>query len=484
MNDFGILAFGAYVPRTRLQRKAMAAANGWFNPALRGLAKGERAIGNWDEDAITMGTEAARDCLIGLDRASVSSVVLASTTLPFEDRQNSVVVVNALMLPPSVRTSDTTGGLRCATTALATACADAGAGAGRTLIVGADARKAKAGSTQEMQYGDGAAALLIGAGNPVARLAGGATESVDFVHQYRQSDHPHDYGWEERWIRDEGYLKIVPRAIGAALKAAGVEASAITHFCLPTTLGKVGAAVAKKCGLPETSVRDTLAAVCGETGAAHPLVMLVDALQDARPGERILVTSFGEGCDALVFEVTPAIAKLTPRNGVKGTLARRCEDANYMRYLSFNNLVDLERGMRAEIDKATPLTVLYRNRDMIQGLVGGKCRKCGTVQYPRQHYCVNPACNALNSQDDYGFASLTGKVMSYTADRLTYSPDPPTYFGMVEFDGGGRMMMDFTDVDPAKMDVGLPVKMMFRVKDYDSNRGFRRYFWKAAPANA
>ena len=186
----------------------------------------------------------------------------------------------------------------------------------------------------------------------------------------------------------------------------------------------------------------------------------------------------------MVFDVVRTGATQAPRGGVKGALARRREDSNYMRCLSLNSLVDLERGMRAEVDKATPLTVLYRNQDMIQGLVGGMCRNCGTVQYPRQRYCVNPNCNALDSQDDYGFASRTGKVMSFTADYLTYSPDPPTYFGMVEFDGGGRMMMDFTDVDPEKMEVGLPVRVMFRVKDYDDNRGFRRYFWKAAPRAA
>jgi 3-hydroxy-3-methylglutaryl CoA synthase len=61
-SDFGILSFGAYLPRARLQRKAIAAANSWFAPGLRGLAKGERSICNWDEDSITMGVEAARDC--------------------------------------------------------------------------------------------------------------------------------------------------------------------------------------------------------------------------------------------------------------------------------------------------------------------------------------------------------------------------------------------------------------------------------------
>ncbi len=70
--DFGILSFGAYVPRARLQRKAIAAANAWFAPGLRGLAKGERAICNWDEDSITLGVEAARDCLAGFDRQALT----------------------------------------------------------------------------------------------------------------------------------------------------------------------------------------------------------------------------------------------------------------------------------------------------------------------------------------------------------------------------------------------------------------------------
>lgn len=69
--ETGILAYGCYVPRRRLQRAAIHAANKWFAPSLGGLAKGERAIANWDEDAITMAVEAARDCLTGIDRTAV-----------------------------------------------------------------------------------------------------------------------------------------------------------------------------------------------------------------------------------------------------------------------------------------------------------------------------------------------------------------------------------------------------------------------------
>ena len=79
---------------------------------------------------------------------------------------------------------------------------------------------------------------------------------------------------------------------------------------------------------------------------------------------------------------------------------------------------------------------------------------------------------------------MAAKLTTYTADRLTYSPDPPAYYGMVEFEEGGRAMMDFTDIEPnSELQVGQPVRLMFRVKDYDTTRGFRRYFWKAAPVN-
>ena len=79
-NDVGILAFGAYLPRLRLSRKAVADASAWFNPALKGLAKGERAICNWDEDSVTMAVEAARDCLTGVDRGKVASLAFASNS--------------------------------------------------------------------------------------------------------------------------------------------------------------------------------------------------------------------------------------------------------------------------------------------------------------------------------------------------------------------------------------------------------------------
>ena len=476
-DDFGILSYGAYLPRRRLQRKSIAAANSWFAPGLRALAKGERAMANWDEDTVTMAVEAARDCLAGPAPADLEQLILASTTHPFDDRQNAAIVANAMHLGSALRVLDVSGSQRAGTSALISALA----GGGSSLVTASEHRLAKAASPQEMHYGDGAAALLVGSGKPIARLIGAHSETVDFVHQFRASERAHDYAWEERWIRDEGYLKLVPAALAALFKETGIAPAAVTHFCLPCTLPRVVPGVAKRAGIGEAAVRDNLAAVCGDTGAAHALLLLAHALAQAQPGDLIAVAAFGQGCDALLFEVTDAIAALPARGGVEGALARRKEETNYLRFLAFNDHIALERGMRAEADKGTPLTTLYRNRDMITGLVGGRCRLCGTLQFPRGRYCVNPQCNALDSQDDQPFSDARAKVMSYTADALTYSADPPAYYGMVEFDAGGRMMADFTDVDEGKVEVGMPMRMLFRIKEHDTARGFVRYFWKAAP---
>ena len=274
----------------------------------------------------------------------------------------------------------------------------------------------------------------------------------------------------------------MPPVIAACLGQAGLAGGDVTHFCMPAVLPRVADTVAKAAGIPAASVRDNLAATCGETGAAHPLLMLVAALEDAAPGDRILVVGFGQGADALLLEVTPAIASRPAGLGVRGHLARGRSETNYGKFLAFNEVTSLERGMRAETDKGTALSALWRHRETVTGFLGGACSRCGTVQFPKSRFCVNPNCGALDTQENHPFADEPGRINSYTADRLTYSPDPPACYGMIQFETGGRWMMDFTDIDEGELAVGKPMRMTFRIKDIDAQRGFRRYFWKAAPA--
>jgi 3-hydroxy-3-methylglutaryl CoA synthase len=117
----GITSYGAYIPKLRLERMAIFQAMGWFAPALMMVAQGERSMCNWDEDAVTMAVAAARDCLIGRDKNNVEGLFLASTTLPFADRQNAGIVATALNLPSAILASDFTASQKAGSTALLTA---------------------------------------------------------------------------------------------------------------------------------------------------------------------------------------------------------------------------------------------------------------------------------------------------------------------------------------------------------------------------
>ena len=477
----GIVAFGAYVPRLRLSRQAVYDANKWFAAGLRGLAKGERSMANWDEDSITMAVEASRDCLTSHKAEDVRNIYFASTTHPFKDRQNAGVIGTALNVEQNLSATDIGGSLKAGTSALI-AGLNASKDGAPTLVAAADKRMTRVASANELNYGDAAAALLCGTENVIAKLVGHHSVSMDFVDHFRGDESDFDYGWEERWIRDEGYSKIVPPAIKAGLAACKLKGTDITHFIMPSLMPAVPKQMAKMVGIAEGAVRDLLGATLGDTGAAHALVMLVDALEVAKAGDKIMVVAFGQGVDILVFEVTAEKDKLAKRKGLSGWMTRRKEEKNYMKFLAFNELLPIEKGMRAEFDKKTALSVLWRKRDMIYGLVGGKCKVCGTVQFPRSQVCVNPNCHAIDSQEPYAMAGLECSVMSFTADSLVYSPDPPGYYGMITFPEGGRFMADFTDCDKEQVKVGTKMRMTFRMRDNDTMRGgFKRYFWKAAP---
>ena len=298
---------------------------------------------------------------------------------------------------------------------------------------------------------------------------------------FRAPNEEFDYNWEERWIRDEGYLKIIPKLINNLLKENDINPSEIKKFILPCIFPRVPQTISKICGIDPENVVDNLALNVGDSGSAHPLLMLTHVLENAEPNEKILVCSFGGGGDAILLETTKLIGKFKNEESISALLDNGVEETNYMKYLTFNDLVKWEKGMRGEIDRKTALTTLYRHNDAIIGLVGGKCSKTGTIQFPASRVSVSPNSPDIDTQEPYKLAEKRANILSWSADYLSFSVNPPNYYGIVSFEEGGRIMMDFTDVGEGEIESGKDVKMVFRIKAIDEARGFTRYFWKAVP---
>jgi uncharacterized OB-fold protein len=76
-------------------------------------------------------------------------------------------------------------------------------------------------------------------------------------------------------------------------------------------------------------------------------------------------------------------------------------------------------------------------------------------------------------------ADSLGTVKTFTIDRLSYSPSPPMVLAVVDFDGGGRLPVELTDIDASEVQVGDRVEMVFR--RLSTADGIHNYFWKARP---
>ena len=237
---------------------------------------------------------------------------------------------------------------------------------------------------------------------------------------------------------------------------------------------RINEAVAKRVGVPASALVPTAGDTVGDLGGAQPLAMLDTALRAAPAGALILVAAFGSGCDVLLLERTAV-----PCPGAEPADGK--PETSYLKYLSFTGQLALAWGMRAEMDNKTALTAAWRDHARTERFEGGRCERCGTVQFPRSRLCVNPACRAQDTQAPESLADKPARVLSHTSDFLGYTPAPPFQFGHIDFEDGARVLMEFADADREELAVGLPVRMVYRIKDLDGARGFRRYFWKATP---
>jgi uncharacterized OB-fold protein len=218
------------------------------------------------------------------------------------------------------------------------------------------------------------------------------------------------------------------------------------------------------------NLRMPLLAAIGNTGTAGPLVALAAALEEAQPGERVLVVGYGSGADALLFQATERLEQKERRRGVTAQLRAGRPLAHYGKFLQFRRLVE------SEVVRAfTGLPVMQREERQDLRLYGQKCAACGAVQYPRRHLCWQCSGKELAEHR----LSRRGRVFTFTRDHLVPTPDPPTVMVAADLEGGGRLYTQMTDCDPATVTFDMPVELTFR--RFHEGGELVNYFWKFRP---
>lgn len=465
----GIISFGAYVPYNRLDRRHIKAAFG------KPVPPGEKAVANYDEDSITMGVAAALECCRFIESRYLDAVYFATTTSPYSEKQCATVIAGVLDTGPHVRTADFTNSLRSASTAMLAAMDSAENGL-NVLVSAADCRLGAADGQLENGLGDAAASFVLGNRNVVAEIIAWQSVSVDFHDQWRAAKDEFVRSWEERFCVTQGYSKFVVEAAKGVMKKAGLKPSDFFRIVNYAPTPRYQTEIAVRLGFELAQIQDSLYSTIGNAGAAYAPMMLVNALEEAKPGDKILFLTYGEGSDALVFQVTDEILKLNPRPSVKKYLALKKNTMNYENYLRWRGLIATEPAKRPRQERSS-LPDYYRNFTKNYTLCGCRCLECGTPQFPPTKVCIQ--CQAIDKMEKYHFYGRKAKVVTYTVDYLTDSPDPPSIVVVVDFEGGGRMFCTLVDCDLDTIRVGMEIKMSYRrlfIVD-----GIHTYFWKAVP---
>jgi hydroxymethylglutaryl-CoA synthase len=289
---------------------------------------------------------------------------------------------------------------------------------------------AKPGSSQELSFSDGAASLLLGSEGVIAEWKGSYSVSYDFPDHWRTENDRTDRAWEDRFAREEGYRKFIPEAISGLLAKYNISQKDIARVIVPGIYPRDHASICKGMGFSPEQVYDPLMSVMGNTGTSYPLILLISAIEDSSPGDKLVVAGFGNGSDALLFHVTEEIEKAKgKKRGLKWFLKSKRELESYEKYLAFRGLISTEGGIRAEAVPYTALSLMWRNRREILALCGTRCTRCGTPQYPAQRVCVNPDCGVIDEMEPYRFSGRKGSVFSFTGDLLAFTPSPPAIYG-------------------------------------------------------
>ena len=463
----GIASYGAYVPYHRLDRAAITAA------LAQGGGRGTRAVASYDEDATSMGVEAARAAL-GPTPLAPDTLFFATSQPPYLDKTNATAVHVAAGLPRSGLAVDVVGSVRSGIGALLSA-ARAGEPA---LAVLSDVRGGRPGGADEAEGGDGAAALLFADLEPdqlLASLVGTGSVTEEFLDRWRLPGDGASRRWEERF-GEHVYVPLGEEAFTDALKSAGVTAGDIDHLIVVGTHARAIRAVARTLGTRPEVLVDDLTAVVGNTGTAHAGLLLASVLDRAQPGETIALLSLADGADALIFVAQPGLADFAPRPVVERVVAQGTGVVPYPTFLTWRG--ELRREPPRRPDPQAPAgPPSSRSARWKFAFEGSRCEECGTRHLPPARVCVE--CHTADRMVPERLADVPARVVTYTVDRLAFSLSPPVVAAVVDFEGGGRFQCELTDVDPAEISVGDEVTMTFR--RVSTANGVHNYFWKARP---
>lgn len=463
-----LLAYGAYVPRARLPIASIGDALG------TGAPKGSRSVASYDEDVSSMAVEAARIALLSTD-CRPERLFFASSAPPYQDKTNAAVIHAALGLDRSAFAVDMCGAPRSGIAAFLIASEAEAA----SLAVLSDIRTGLPGSGDERDGGDAAAAFLFGpptTGSPeLARVIGAASTTDEFLERWRVPGSLASKTWEERFA-EHVYGPLAEEAFAAALKSAHLSPADVDHLVVTGLASRAVRQFAKQSGVRGEAIAPSLTDRVGNSGAAQPGLLLANVLDRAQPGETVALTHLGDGATVIILRIADSLPLQRSARTVADQLAQPGPSVPYAAFLTWRGFLDREPPRRPE-PEAPAGPASHRSSGYKHSFRGTICGACETVNVPPSRVCFK--CGSSDNMTERSMSEVRGTVVTFTVDRLAFTPSPPMIAVVIDFDGGGRFRCELADARPEDVQIGTRVELTFR-RLLTAN-GVHNYFWKARP---
>ncbi len=335
----GIVGYGAYVPKKRI--KVAEIARVWKKDGEKisaGLGVKEKALGSWDEDCATISVEAARNAIevAGIEPIKIGAVYVGSESHPYAVKPTSTIVAEAINTGTEIMAADLEFACKAGTAGLQIVYGFVKAGMIEYgLAIGADTAQGRPGDALEFTAGSGGAAFIVGNKKEeiiaeITHTCSFTTDTPDFWRR-QHAEFPRHAG---RFTGEPAYFKHVMGAAKMMMEKSKTKPEDFDYAVFHQPNGKFPKLVAKKLGFtPDKIEQGLMTPKIGNTYSGASMVGLASVLDVAKPGDKILVVSYGSGSgsDAFILKVTENIKK----KRAKVPLLKAIEEKEYVDYAEY-----------------------------------------------------------------------------------------------------------------------------------------------------
>lgn len=345
----GIVGWGVYVPKWRIKSEELA--RGWgrdWNRYAAGIMVEEKSVPGIDEDTFTIAYEASINALkrARIDASQLRAVYVGTESKPYAVKTTATVLIDALGAGGEGRL--TTGAdyefaCKAGTEAIQSILGLIGSGMiDYGLAVGADTAQGAPGDALEYTASAGGAAYILGpADNSVAVIEASLSHVTDTPDFWRRQ-HERYPAHTRAFTGEPAYFKHIMTAARELMALMGTTPEDYDYAIFHQPNGKFPLRVGTRLGFTPDKIKPGLITpYIGNTYSGSALVGLAAVLDQAKPGQKILVVSFGSGAgsDAFHIEVKEGIEEVQGLAPKTMDYVSRKEYVDYTTYARYRRMI-------------------------------------------------------------------------------------------------------------------------------------------------